>query len=115
MVRYSDRTMIGKRGFTDEEKEKGIVLVFNDMNHKNLQWTEEGSIVATMAFGINNRPENCFIHYDDIVALYSPEARVQFDRWDMWEDYPKKSEGPGKLKKERSPNGKIVSLDNFRK
>jgi hypothetical protein len=117
VVKYSDRTTLGDRGCTDEEKEKGIILVFNHKNHRPLQWTEDGSIVTTLAFGINNRPENCFLHCDDIVTVYSPDARVKFDRWDMWnmEDSSKVTKGAKKLEKEKLPNSKIVSLDSFRK
>lgn len=109
VVKHSDRTIIGNRGFTDEEKEKGLVLAFSQMNYKNLQWTEEGSIVATLGFGANNTPENCFLYFDDIVAVYSPDAKVIFDRWDM-EDFDRDSE---KLKEPKG--GKIVSLEHFRR
>ena len=85
VVKYSDQTIIGARGFTEEEKEKGLVLVFNTGNHKNLQWTEDGSIVAALGFGSNNRIENCFIHHEDIVAVFCPDAKVKFDRWDVWD------------------------------
>ncbi|MGB9716401.1 MAG: hypothetical protein ACPL1G_08355 [Thermodesulfovibrionales bacterium] len=36
--------------FKDEEKENGLILVFNNRNHKNLQWTEDGSIVTALVF-----------------------------------------------------------------
>ena len=29
VIKQSERTMIGNRGFTDEEKENGLVLAFN--------------------------------------------------------------------------------------
>jgi hypothetical protein len=105
MVKYSERTIIGSRGFTNEEKEKGLILVFNS---RNLQWTEDGSLVAALGFGASNRIENCFIHQDDIVSVFSPDAMVKFDRWDMSE--VKESSG-----KEKSEEEKIISLDNFRK
>ena len=114
VVKYSDRTTIGNRGFTDEEKEKGIILVFNHKNHRAIQWTEDGSILATLAFGANNKQEKCFLHCDDVVALYSPDAKLKFERWDLWdmEDSFKESKT---LKNENSPDSKIVSLDKFRK
>jgi len=114
VVKYSDRTTIGNRGFTDEEKEKGIILVFNNKNHRSLQWTEDGSIVATLVFGANNKLEKCFLYCDDVVALYSPDAKLNFERWDLWdmEDSFKESKT---LKNENSPDSKIVSLDKFRK
>lgn len=91
IVKYSDQTIIGAGGFTEEEKEKGLVLVFNNRHHKNLQWTEDGCIVAALGFGSSNRIENCFIHHEDIVAVFCPEARVKFDRWDI-EDTEKNQE-----------------------
>jgi hypothetical protein len=108
LVKYSERTIIGSRGFTDEEKEKGLILTFNSRNHKNLQWTEDGSIVAALGFGGSNRIENCFIYQEDIVSVFSPDAMVKFDRWDM-------SEVKESSEKEKSEEEKIISLDNFRK
>jgi len=117
VVKHSDRTIIGNRGFTDEEKNKGLILVFNSRNHKNLQWTEDGSIVAALGFGTNNRIENCFIHHEDIIAVFSPEAGVKFDRWDMLEakDPLEVSELPKETERERPPEERIISLDDFRK
>jgi hypothetical protein len=117
VVKYSDQTIIGNRGFTDEEKEKGLILLFNNRNYRNLQWTEDGSIVAALGFGVNNRIENCFIHHEDIIAVFSPEARVKFDRWDLWEA-KEPSEGSEPSKEtgiERPAEERIISLDNFRK
>jgi len=117
VVRYSDKTIIGARGFTEEEKEKGLVLVFNSRNHKNLQWTEDGSIVAAIGFGAGNRIENCFIHHEDIVAVFCPDAKVKFDRWDTWDakETPDESERSRESEKEKSAEEKIISLDNFKK
>jgi hypothetical protein len=117
LVKYSDRTIIGNRGFTDEEKEGGLILVLNNRNHRNLQWTEDGSIAATLSFGVNNKMENCFLHHEDIVAVFSPDAKVKLDRWDVLDikeslTESKKSIEPGK---EKSEEKRIVSLDNFRK
>lgn len=117
VVKHSDRTSIGNRGFTDEEKEQGLILVFTSKNHKTIQWTEDGSILVSLGFGNTNKPENCFLHCNDIVAVYSPDAKVKLDRWDMLDiaDFPDESEKPQKPKKEKSPGGNIVSLDKFRK
>lgn len=109
LAKYSEKTTIGNRGFTDEEKEKGLILVFNSRNHKNLQWTEDGSIVAALGFGVNNRIENCFIYHEDIVSVFSADAMVRYERWDMSE-IRESSEKDKSEKKE-----KIISLDNFRK
>lgn len=111
VIKYSENSGIGNRGFTEEEKEKGLVLTFNTRNHKSLQWTEEGSITTTLGFGGNNKPEKCFLHFDDIVAVFSPYAKIRFDRWDMWDvkDQSEVSE------EKRTPDEKVISLDRFRK
>ena len=117
VIKQSERTVIGNRGFTDEEKENGLVLAFNSKNYKTLQWTEDGSIVTTLGFGSNNKIENCFLHADDIVSVYSPDAKIKFDRWDMLETKDSLSE-PQKIrndKKDAVTKGKIVSLNSFRK
>ncbi len=117
VVKQSERTVIGSRGFTDEEKENGLVLAFNSKNYKTLQWTEDGSIVTTLGFGSNNKVENCFLHSDDIISVYSPDAKIKFDRWDMLETKDSLSESQ-KIqddKKDAVTKGKIVSLDSFRK
>ena len=117
IVKYSERSIIGNRGFTDEEKEKGLALVFNNKNHKNLQWTEDGGIVAALGFGTNNRIENCFIHNEDIVSVFSPDAKVKFDRWDMLDakESPEESEKFREPEEEKSAGENIISLDNFKK
>jgi hypothetical protein len=116
VVKYSDQTIIGARGFTEEEKEKGLVLVFSTRNHKNLQWTEDGSIVAALGFGAGNRIENCFIHHEDIVAVFCPDAKVKFDRWDVWDaGKTQESEKSMEYERERNAEERIVSLEDFRK
>ncbi len=117
IVKYSERTVIGNRGFSEKEKEKGLVLVFNNRNSRNIQWTEDGSIVITLGFGSSNRPENCFLHVEDIMSIYSPDAKVKFDRWDML-DVEDSSAAHGekqKHDKERATESKVVSIDRFRK
>lgn len=116
VIKQSERTVIGSRGFTDEEKENGLVLAFNSKNYKTLQWTEDGSIVTTLGFGSNNKFENCFLHSDDIVSVYSPDAKIKFDRWDMMETNPDLIGTKIRNdKKDAVTKGKIVSLDSFRK
>jgi hypothetical protein len=117
VVKFSDKTIVGNRGFTEEEKAKGLVLVFNRKNHKDLQWTEEGSVTAMLGFGTGNRPEKCFFYCDDIVSVFSPAAGVKFDIWKIAgdEDHPETSKGPVTAGKGKTRNQKIVSLDGFRK
>ncbi len=73
LVRYSDNVVLGKRGFTAEERENGIVLVFNPK--MNFAWDEYG-ITVTLVFGTS--PQRCFIPLEDITAIYSPELNTQF-------------------------------------
>lgn len=73
LVRFSENVILGKRGFTAEEKENGIILVFN--SKMNFAWDDYG-ITATLVFGTT--PQKCFIPADDIVAVYSSELNAQF-------------------------------------
>ncbi|HXX80953.1 MAG TPA: ClpXP protease specificity-enhancing factor SspB [Thermodesulfovibrionales bacterium] len=73
VARHSEHVIIGKRGFTEEEKKDGIVLVFNV--HMNFVWDESG-ISSTLVFGTT--PQKCFVPAADIVAIYSPELQCQF-------------------------------------
>lgn len=114
VVKYSDNTTIGNRGFTEEEKKNGLVLIFNLKNHKDLQWNEDGSIITALGFGAANRSEKCYLHADDIVSLFSPDARVKYDRWDI-RDAVGQSEAIKGPEEEKSGEEKIVSLDGFRK
>jgi len=73
VVRYHESVKIGRRGFLPEEKQKGIVLVFN---HKmNFQWHDWG-IEARLVFG--GSVEHCLIPVEHIIAIYSPEINTQF-------------------------------------
>jgi hypothetical protein len=73
LVRYSDEVILGNRGFTAEEKQNGIILVFN--SRMNFLWDDYG-ITATLVFGTS--PQKCFIPVDNIIAVYSPELNAQF-------------------------------------
>jgi hypothetical protein len=73
LVRHSDNVVIGRRGFLPEEKEKGLVLVFN--KEMNFQWEQSG-ISAKLVFGAT--PERCFIPNDDILSVFSPELLAHF-------------------------------------
>jgi hypothetical protein len=114
VVKYSEDTTIGNRGFTEEEKKNGLVLIFNLNNHKNLQWNEDGSIITALGFGAANRSEKCYLHADDIVSIFSPDARVKYDRWDS-RDAAGQSGAIKGSEEEKSEKEKIVSLDGFRK
>jgi hypothetical protein len=114
VVKYSAKTTIGSRGFTEEEKQKGLVLVFNQNNHKNIQWTDDGSIITALGFGTSNRPENCFLHSDDVVSVFSPVAKIRFDRWDMT-GIEGPAKGPPLPEGKTSQDEKVVSMESFRK
>jgi hypothetical protein len=116
IVKYSDLTTIGNRGFTAEEKEKGLVLVFTHTNYRRLHWTEDGNISVTVSFGNDNRLENCFLHHDDIIALYSPDAMVKYDRWDILniEEATKQQKEMKGIGKDEIHKSKIISLDQYR-
>ena len=116
IIKYSNLTTIGNRGFTAEEKEKGLVLVFTHNNHRRLHWTEDGNIIVAVSFGNDNRLENCFIHHDDIMALYSPDAMVKYDRWDILniEEATKQQKDMKNIGKDERHKSKIVSLEKYR-
>jgi len=73
LVRYSPDVIIGNRGFIGDEKETGIILVFNPGMKFN--WDEHG-LSAALVFG--SSPQKCFIPSGSIAAVYSPELNVQF-------------------------------------
>ena len=72
-VGYGDDVVIGKRGFLPQEKEKGIILVFNQK--MKFTWDDKG-ITATLVFG--STPERCFIPQEMIMNIFSPELNAQF-------------------------------------
>ncbi|MBI5140882.1 MAG: hypothetical protein HZA20_01665 [Nitrospirae bacterium] len=72
VVRYSDEVMIGSRGFLPEEKESGLVLVFN--RRMNFAWPGD-AIECTLVFGTS--PQQCYIPSAHIVAISSPELSTQ--------------------------------------
>jgi len=117
VVRYSENTVIGTRGFSEDEKQKGLILVFNQRNYKNLVWSDDGNISSTLGFGLSNRSEKCFLHSDDIMSVFSPDAKIKFDRWDIWEqrDSVMKSGNVSESGETDNRDNKIVSLDRFRK
>lgn len=112
VVRHSDKTSIGKRGFTEEEKKAGLVLVFTRENHRNLAWLGDGSMSVNLAFGTSRTGEECLIFADDMVSVYSPDAMVRFDRWDFLDEerLPEEEEA-----KKPSASGNVVSFQEFKK
>ena len=108
LVRYSDDVLIGERGFLPEEKEKGLVLVFN--RKMNFDWTEHG-ISARLGFG--TKTERCFIPPDSIISVFSPDLGAQFSA-------SPHEQGPAQTKqaggKRSSPSKeKVIKVDFARK
>ena len=109
IVRYSDNTVIGKRGFTDEEKKQGLVLVFNDKTSTALNWDGEGNLSCVLAFG--TRKEDVSIHHDDLLGLFSPDAGVQFSRNDIGKEGPAAAPGPDAA---QGKQPQVVSMKDFK-
>lgn len=107
LVKYSERTRIGKRGFTDEEKRRGLVLVFNNKTSGTLDWDAEGNLACVLAFG--DRKEDVSIHHDDLLGVFSQDAGVQFLRSDTGGE-PAQPETAG-----QAEDRQVVSLSNFKK
>ncbi len=72
IVDYNENVVIGKRGFLPQEKERGLILVFN--SKMNFTW-DENALHATLFFG--NSPEKCYIPIDFIAGVFSPDLRIQ--------------------------------------
>jgi hypothetical protein len=117
VVKHSENTVIGMRGFSEEEKKKGLILVFSQKNYKDLIWSDDGSIQATLGFGMSNKPEKCFLYADDIVSVFSPDAKIKCDRWEVWEqaETDKKSNSVSESGGKKTQDDKVVSLDRFRR
>lgn len=111
IVNYSARTRIGSRGFTEEEKKRGLILVFNNKTNAELDWDSEGNLSCILAFGA--RREDVYIHHDDLRAVFSPEAGVQFIRTDMSTE--PQTEPETKNEAEEAGNKQVVSISNYRK
>jgi hypothetical protein len=109
LVKYSSNTSIGKRGFTEEEMKKGLILVFNNKTNNKLDWDAEGNVTCVLAFG--TRKEDLYIDHDDLLGVFSPEAGVQFIRGDIGKE-PEASPERGP---EDDSEKKVVSISNFKK
>lgn len=109
VVRYSDNVVIGKRGFTKEEKEKGLILVFN--KKMNFDWHDE-AITARLVFG--TKQEECFIPSDDIISVFSPELNIQFAALGNYES-AKTEQRPQTKTEDDKQNGKIIKVDFSKK
>lgn len=109
LVKYSNMTSIGKRGFTEEEMKRGLILVFNNKTNNTLNWDAEGNLNCILAFGA--RKEEVFVHHDDLLGVFSPEAGVQFLRNDLDKE---PAPSPGK-DAGRGDNSQVVSMNTYKK
>jgi hypothetical protein len=109
LVKYSSNTMIGKRGFTEEERKQGLALVFNNKTNTTLTWDAEGNLSCVLAFG--TRKEDVYIYHDDLLGVFSPEAGVQFLRGDVNKEQAAEPEP----KVEEGDKKQVVSLSSYRK
>jgi YD repeat-containing protein len=110
LVKYSTKTSIGKRGFTEEEMKQGLILVFNNKTNTRLDWDADGNLTCVLAFGI--RKEDVYIHHDDLLGVFSPEAGVQFLRNDISKE---PAVSPEKGAEHVDNKQQVVSISNFKK
>ena len=103
-VGYGDDVVIGKRGFLSQEKEKGIILVFNQK--MNFTWDDEG-ITATLVFGTT--PEKCYIPQNRIMTIFSPELNAQFSTFPQNEAHGQHAEEEDG--KKSSTDEKVIKVD----
>ena len=104
-VRYSENVVIGRRGFLDEEKEKGITLVLN--KRMSFVWDDDG-ISVTLVFGTS--PEKCFVPSEDIISVFSPELNAQFAAYPSDVKKVEKTAGTD-LPKKSEKGQKVVRVD----
>lgn len=109
VVKYSSKTIIGKRGFTEEEMKQGLILVFNNKTNNTLAWDAEGNLTCVLAFG--TRKEDIYIHFDDLLGVFSPTAGVQYFRNDTHQEPAESPETDA----DRGDAKQVVSMSNFKK
>ena len=110
VARYSENVTIGNRGFTEDEKKNGIVLIFNAS--MNFSWDDSG-IFSTLVFGTS--PQKCFIPADDIVAIYSPELNSQFITALPRTETSDEQDKTGAEDREEEAGSKVVKVDFTKK
>jgi hypothetical protein len=106
-VRYDKDVVIGKRGFLSQEREEGLVLVFNQK--MNFTWDDAG-ISVILVFGTS--PEKCFIPKESIMTIFSPELNAQFSALSREGEDPETPQKTMKITdKKTSPNKKVIDVD----
>lgn len=109
LVKHSSRTSIGKRGFTEEEMKRGLILVFNDKTSTAPDWDAEGNLTCILAFGA--RKEEVYLHHDDLIGVFSQEAGVQFLR----SDGSSEPAAPPETDAGQGDAAQVVSMNDFKK
>ncbi len=102
LIEYGEDVLIGNRGFLPEEREKGLVLVFN--RRMQFGWSDD-SLTATLVFG--TLAEKCVIPSGRIRAVFSPELNTQLSIGPSENAAPK---GEQKAKPAEA-DGKVVRVD----
>lgn len=114
VVDYDESVVIGKRGFLPEEKERGLVLVFN--SRMKFNW-ENDAITATLVFG--STPEKCYIPVNAIAVVFSPDLRVQLTlpvfKVSAFPYSEQKSSSEDELATEKDRDSKIIDITKLRK
>lgn len=110
-VKPSEHVVIGRRGLVESEVDEGIVLVFNP--GMNFIWADD-AIEATLVFGGN--AEKCYVPASEILAIYSPDAGVQFIvSPDVKRSPKKKAAKKADSGVAAEDGGKIISVDFSKK
>jgi hypothetical protein len=109
-VRHGEDVIVGRRGFLPQEKEKGIILVFN--RGMTFTWNEEG-ISATLAFG--STAEKCFIPLDNIMTIFSPELNAQFTVFSEKKQNAGPQPGDDRTGEAAGSDEKVIKVDFSRK
>lgn len=110
VVKYAEDVIIGSRGFLPQEKENGLILVFN--HRMKFHWDDYG-ITATLVFGTS--PQKCFIPTEAIVVIYSPDVGVQFTASGSEQEGSKAKTKPAeettKDTTSKNPSSKVIKVD----
>ena len=109
VVKHSSKTRIGKRGFTEEEMKKGMILVFNNKTNNTLNWDTDGNLSCVLAFGASR--EDIYVDHDDLVGVLSQDAGVHFLR----SDESREPAASPETHTEHVDSKQVVSMSNFRK
>jgi hypothetical protein len=110
IVDYDESVVIGKRGFLPEEKERGLVLVFN--SRMKFSW-ENDAITATLVFG--STPEKCYIPVNAIAVVFSPDLRVQLSVPVVRKINKEEQIKESSKQSDMEDKGKVVDITKLRK